>query len=271
MNLPIQASMQHPIIGSCIYCGSKSKLSDEHVLPYGLGGKLVLKKASCVDCARVTARLEERLLRGQWWPYRKILGVKTRSGTYPKYRPVHLVPLLGEKRSVQVLSDDYPVVIFFEFDTPSLLANKLRPETPFAKSAFIKQIRPNPSRILEDGALRALLPWEKVEYPMNFESSDILRLVAKIAHGYAIHQNGLAACKDYFLPKLILGNGDGALTHVGGCSSELLKPKLHGNELNSIFASVRGDFQIVNIQFFRDFGDAPPIYEAIVGTINSLE
>jgi hypothetical protein len=83
----------------------------------------------------------------------------------------------------------------------------------------------------------------------------------------SIYQNGLDGCKDYFLPKLILGNGDGALTYVGGCSSELLKPILPGKGLHSTFERISNEFRIVNVQLFRDSGDAPPIYEAIVGTV----
>jgi HNH endonuclease len=178
----------HPFIGRCIYCGSTNQLSDEHVLPYGLGGALVLKKASCRDCSKVTAALEERLLRGHWWSYRLLLGIKTRSGAYPNYRPVKLVPLAGEKRPAHILSADYPIVVFLDFDPPAVLSGEIRPETPCAKAMCFKQIGNSPTRALVDGSMRNLLPWEKIEYPANFESSDLLRFIAKVAHAYAIHQ-----------------------------------------------------------------------------------
>lgn len=257
----------HPVVGTCIYCGSTKQLTDEHVLPYGLGGTLVLKKASCKDCSKVTADLEQRLLRGHWWPYRKLLGIRTRSGTYPKYRPVNLVSRTGDKSPAQVLSEDYPIVVFLDFDPPSVLSGVCRPETPFAKAASLKLVGNGPSRALIDGSMRALFPWEKIEYPTGFESSDLLRFVAKVAHGYAIHQYGLSACKEYFLPKLILGGGDGALNHVGGCSTELLKPKLPGAELHALFDRKINDLLLVNLQLFRDASEPPPIYEAVVGRI----
>jgi len=265
------SAFAHPVIGYCIYCGSTKNLSDEHVLPYGLGGKLVLKKASCRDCAKVTASLEQRLLRGHWWPYRQILGIKTRSGGYPKYRPVNLVPLAGEKRPVQVLSEDYPIVVFLDFDPPAVLSGKIRPEPPFAKAMALKQIGNGPSRALDNGSLRPLFPWEKIEYPTNFESSDLLRFIAKVAHAYAIHQHGPAICKDYFLPQLVLGNGNGALTHVGGCSSERLKPRLPSTELHTLLDRQQNGLLLVNLQLFQDTGDPPPIYEAVVGTLASNE
>src|ERR1035438_6485645 len=51
-------------IGRCIYCGTtEGRLSDEHVTPYGLSGRLVLVDASCDRHAKVTSALEKRILR----------------------------------------------------------------------------------------------------------------------------------------------------------------------------------------------------------------
>ena len=250
---------------TCVYCNSVGVLEDEHVLPFGLGGKLVLKRASCRACAIETGRLEQRLLRGQWWPYRKSLGIATRSKDYPRYRPANLIPLAGEKRPVEVLSDEVPVVLFFDFDEPSILADRIRPEAPFARQMLLKQIKQGPSRVLEDSAMRRLLPWEKLEFPIHFDSHDVLRFIAKVAHCYAILQRGPNACEEYFLPSLILGKTDGALTYVGNCSTQLLKPKLPGNGLHAMFERNVGEFLVVDVQLFRDAGNPPPIYEAVVG------
>jgi HNH endonuclease len=38
--------------GACIYCGTTGvKLTDEHIVPYSLGGSHVLRDASCLQCA----------------------------------------------------------------------------------------------------------------------------------------------------------------------------------------------------------------------------
>lgn len=265
MLIPMSSSRKD--IETCIYCGTAAALEDEHVVPFGLGGRQVLKRASCRTCATETGRLEQRLLRGQWWPYRQALGVVTRSRNYPKYRPVEVVPLAGEKRSAQVLSEDVPVVLFFAFDAPSILEGKVRPETPFARHALIKQIKQGPERVLEGGVMRSLLPWEKIEYPINFDSHDVIRFVAKVAHAFAILQRGPKACEEYFLPPIILGKTEGALTYVGGCSTELLKPELPGSALHATFERSVDDFLVVNVQLFRDTGAPPPIYEAVVGRL----
>ena len=46
-------------VGICIYCGKKNaKLGDEHIIPYGLGGQLILQAASCKACETITAKFE---------------------------------------------------------------------------------------------------------------------------------------------------------------------------------------------------------------------
>ena len=53
-------------IGFCIYCGESNTalLSDEHIAPEGLRGNIILKLASCAECAKLTSYFEMRTLRG---------------------------------------------------------------------------------------------------------------------------------------------------------------------------------------------------------------
>lgn len=51
-------------LGECMYCRSKDELTDEHIIPYGLWGKMVLPKSSCKACAAITSEFERRVLRG---------------------------------------------------------------------------------------------------------------------------------------------------------------------------------------------------------------
>ena len=69
-------------VGRCIYCGaSEGKLSDEHVTPFGLNGRLVLLKASCEKCARITSSVERRILRGMLFAARAELGTRSRGSS----------------------------------------------------------------------------------------------------------------------------------------------------------------------------------------------
>ncbi|HJS87898.1 MAG TPA: HNH endonuclease, partial [Acetobacteraceae bacterium] len=62
-----------------IYCGAKpplSELSDEHIIPRNIGGKLVLPKASCRRCARATSQFENECVRAFFSPVRKHLDIR---------------------------------------------------------------------------------------------------------------------------------------------------------------------------------------------------
>lgn len=265
----ITLSNTHPKIGYCIYCGAIDNLTDEHVIPYGLGGKELLKKASCKECAKITCGLEQRLLRGQWWPYRKILNIRSRSGEYPKYQLVKLKFTWGETIEAKVLLEEVPIVVVLEFDPPSILEGKLRNDVPIAIGMGAKFVANMPNRVLIDGRMRFLQSNEQIEFPTTFVASDLVRFLAKIAHCYAIYSRGVNACTEYFLPKYILGNGDGALSYVGNSNSKTLDKVLPGNNLHSMLDVRNGDYLSVFVQLFRDGGDPPPIYEVIVGKLSS--
>src|SRR5579872_2409342 len=72
---------QSRTIGRCIYCGTvEDELTEEHITPHGLGGRLTLLRASCQPCSRVTGRFERAVLRTMWFAARAAMNT-------PTYRP----------------------------------------------------------------------------------------------------------------------------------------------------------------------------------------
>jgi hypothetical protein len=68
-------------IGNCIYCEGQTeptKLRLEHVIPSGLAGNLELEKSSCVPCATITGRNEQRCLRQTFDTPRAMHGLRKR-------------------------------------------------------------------------------------------------------------------------------------------------------------------------------------------------
>jgi HNH endonuclease len=79
-------------IGRCIYCGStEPPLTDEHILPQGLGGREFLPDASCEICRVETGKFEEIVQRGMVWGLRRSLGMRG------KRKPPSLIPAVGLK------------------------------------------------------------------------------------------------------------------------------------------------------------------------------
>lgn len=79
----------------CIYCDrSDVDLTDEHIVPYGLGGNLILPKSSCKSCARVTgAEVEQICLRKTLIESRVKYNLPTRN---KKDRPTTFRISIGE-------------------------------------------------------------------------------------------------------------------------------------------------------------------------------
>lgn len=97
-------------IGQCVYCASFSDLTDEHVVPEGLGGKVVLKKASCSACADMTSRFERVFLREMMHSYRYYHSIR---GKKKKRSPDDAVwvDLCGAK--LLAMRDDLPTIVIF--------------------------------------------------------------------------------------------------------------------------------------------------------------
>ena len=58
----IESKVYEPV-GLCIYCGATENLGKEHIVPLALGGTLVLPRASCTSCSRITGEFEGKVLR----------------------------------------------------------------------------------------------------------------------------------------------------------------------------------------------------------------
>jgi hypothetical protein len=255
-------------VGKCIYCGYLDGLTREHVMPYGLGGDLVLIEASCPACSKETSKLEHRLLRGHWWPYRLHLGMPSRrANELVPDLPVKIKRKDGSFDDAQLPMNEQTVAMALFFDPPSILTGVISTHAPFARQVGMKLLAAWPSKVKINGAHYQLAPDEQLEVPTNYDAADLCRFLAKVAHGYAISRRGLTACKEYFLPSIILGQTIGATTYVGGNSSPFIGPRLPGTQTHALMDRINNGYLTVYIQMFRDSGDPPPIYEVVVGRI----
>lgn len=111
-------------VGFCIYCGASEDLRDEHIVPYGLGGNLVLPKSSCGACADITSKFERSVLRGSFWPVRVFREIQSRRkhNEAPKYFPL-TVHKSDKEETFDILLGEYPIVLPFPiFSAPWISA-----------------------------------------------------------------------------------------------------------------------------------------------------
>src|SRR6185437_8699609 len=66
----------------CIFCRSNGKLTDEHVFPAFMGGRLVVKDGSCDRCNRIFGHAEAAI-KDKTTPLLNLLRVKNRKGKVP--------------------------------------------------------------------------------------------------------------------------------------------------------------------------------------------
>lgn len=114
-------------IGRCIYCGAEptedDPLTDEHILPYGIFGKIQLLKGSCKECARKTSAFEDKVMSKDLGAVRTVLNFPSRhKKTKPDLLPVEVTKRDGEIIEVLVSRTDYPRVIVMPiFPTPAYI------------------------------------------------------------------------------------------------------------------------------------------------------
>lgn len=77
--------------GFCIYCGSQERLSDEHIIPFSLGGTQVIKKASCKNCEDITKKFEGVFTQKMIGNFRNKYNAPSRRKKYrPKVLPLNV-------------------------------------------------------------------------------------------------------------------------------------------------------------------------------------
>jgi hypothetical protein len=97
--------------GACIYCGAAGvRLTDEHVVPLSLGGQHIIEKASCDDCAKITARFERDVAREMWGDARISYNAPSRRKKERKSYIILTDPDNPE-RKVKVPYSEYPAAM----------------------------------------------------------------------------------------------------------------------------------------------------------------
>lgn len=196
-------------VGCCIYCGASEwspadsrRLGDEHIVPEGLGGKLVLPQSSCAKCETETSKVELEWLRGPYYASRVQKGLGKR-----KKRPQHSLPLQvqisGKNHTKSVPIEKYPaIIVTLSFDRPGILQDLEPVEKELTGGVAIGNLPTFGQHLkghLAQGSV-SFVPHRKAA------TSQILgRMLAKIAHAYAAAELGLNGFKPFLQP-IILGD-----------------------------------------------------------------
>jgi hypothetical protein len=158
--------------GACIYCGKKDvPLTDEHLVPFSLGGQHILEDASCHACADLTKRFEQDVAREMWGDARTSYNAPSRR---KKQRKTHIVLTDPDNpsRRVKVPYSEYPAaMIFYKMSRAGLLEGM--PDSVDLSAACQFTAFPVPC---ETGPPRAAIDWRKVHEEMKRPSVTLVLL-----------------------------------------------------------------------------------------------
>jgi HNH endonuclease len=177
----------------CIYCGSKNNLSKEHIIPFGLGGRWILPKASCTKCAALTSNFELACLREMFDAARVHYNFPTRR----KKRRRNDLPLLVKEKPeddwkyISIDKSIYPFIVLFpEYHLREEPSNQTSYDAATNK-IWLKGVSPrqdffdNPKGVAED------LGVFMNKFEIKLRLQDFCLMLMKIAYSFSIAEIGL--------------------------------------------------------------------------------
>lgn len=190
-------------VGQCIYCGSKSALTREHIVPFGLQGTWVLPKASCRKCAAVTGELERKILRGPLLSVRAATNIKTRR---PAERP-NTYPMRVVRQGREELRN-VPIANHFTL----LMLPLLPPAAYIDDRPYTHGIDIIGTETIQFGyepaKLMSRLGAESISVTSTWQYVEFARMIGKIAYALAVADFGLSAIAEPYVLPAIMGKVD---------------------------------------------------------------
>jgi hypothetical protein len=251
-------------IGRCIYCGATEDLTDEHPIPYSLGGGAQLFDASCRACADITSKFERRVAQRQLGAFRTITGLPT---YHKNKRPTTF--RANVRRGAVWAYEDLPVEKFTavapfpKLPVPAA-AEGLPPRSPIRLTGtvnitVVKRADPEPNPARRFGA-------DAIDFDVSIELGSFMRLLAKIAYGYSVALFGVDRVLSEVLG-IILGT-DGDLGRWVGCPPPEWSAFASPTSTHMVRVM---DVQGICVAWIRMFGQqGAPEYFVIVGRLQPV-
>lgn len=191
-------------LNACMYCGSlKDKdLTDEHIIPFGMGGDLVFRKSSCKDCARKTSQDEMKILRGFMYDGRLVGNLPSRR---KKNQPTTITNILLRKDGTEftkefLLKSGAAVIHLPIFTTPGAIFGKVAEEGAEIKElATLHLGMDNFNNFSKDNNVNGL------KFNTKIDVISFCKVLCKIAYGYHVHKKGLFPREESPALKIMLG------------------------------------------------------------------
>jgi hypothetical protein len=258
-------------IGVCIYCGkASSQLTKEHVIPFGLGGNaIILKKACCEECRRITSKCEQNPIHNNWAEVRAALGFPSRKRNLAEENfPLDVILEDGSEAKLDLKGrETLGLVLFLEYETPAF----------FSQKEYRSGIIVNGVKLIGFGV--NVEDFKKINKIKGFNlttassGNDFAKMIAKMAYCLTIACWGLDCFDErYILPTILnkrddvgywMGsNRDGKITPLIG-----KQPGGFAIRLGIVTSDSGKRNAIVSLKFFPS--SEAPEYIVVVGSLRA--
>ena len=240
-------------LGRCLYClASGVPLTEEHLIPRALGGRLTLPDAVCEPCRRSTGRLEQATLDREFLVPKTLLALKRRRarGKGPSRLPAVL--LAGDDAPSTLAADAFPRSFSLAAFEPAGLLRGVDRASASPRVDFV-DCRLNLGTPMRQttAATTPLLDPRAYAYSL-----------AKWAYALAVAERGLDGCDAQPMRDLMLGQRHDAFAFVGTPS-----PRAPASRewLHDFAVKEQGPWLTVELSLFASAGMTP--CEVVVGRL----
>ena len=257
-------------VGCCIYCGAPGhtvKLGKEHIIPAGLGGRLILPEASCPRCSHITgATIERQCLRRMLGSLRLRLGLSGRRKKKERPETLPAIMMVDDRWYAVDAPLDKRVgaIHMFAFHEPGILSGLTPIESHLRLVPAIWCNFAMDPASARQWALAKNSKARRYGSVSSFNPVLFQRMLAKIGHSFAVAEMGIGAFIP-LLPKAIIDEEPWQSNHLVGGYPDEVPPSSYTNEIGLRHrTSVDGrPFIVVQIRLFGNLG--APVYYVVVG------
>ncbi len=257
-------------INKCIYCNGVGE-TDEHIIPFALGGKWKLYSASCNHCRNITSKCERNPLSENWTEARAILDYPSRHRNLSNGKfPLKVTFKDGSSGVLELSkSETLGLTPFLEYPLPAFFSPGNYKNGVIINAHSIISFGPDIKALSEKYGFKAIKYTVTYKRGNNFE-----KMIAKIAYCAAVALFGLNSFDQRFVLAALLDEKDDigfwmGCDHKGKIIPMIGKQQSRNIIKVGIWKNDGNDtkYIIVRLKFFAS-SDAPE-YIVVVGTLKT--
>ena len=255
------------VINKCIYCNGVGE-TNEHIIPFALGGRQKLLKASCKSCRDITSRCEHNPLNKNWAEVRAVLDYPSRHRDFGNEKFSLEVTFKDGSEGVLKLSKSevLGLTVFLEYPLPAFFAPDNYKKGVNVIGSSLISFGPNVSDLLKKYGIKT------IRHMSTHKGNDFEKMIAKISYCAAVALFGLDSFDQCSVLPALLGKKDDIGFWMGCDPEGRIIPLIGKQRFKNIIKIhvLKKDknntrYVIARLKFFAS-SDAPE-YIVLVGTL----